>query len=120
MDPRAELKVWLSGVLEGLDAPSHLLDRVMKRIDATYGAAPAPSVQYNADPTAVQYRQPDPRPHAPTEAPTPTAPPDEVAQKFPPRRKGALAQAATRPETRKGDPLKAPYKPEDPEVLLME
>lgn len=116
MDPRAELKVWLSGVLEGLDAPSHLLDRVMKRIDATYGAAPAQPVQYNADPRAVQYGQPES-----AVTPTPTAPPDEVAQKFPPRRKGALAQAATRtPETRKGDPLKAPYKPEDPEVLLME
>lgn len=119
MDPRAELKVWLSGVLEGLvastghDVPSGLIDRLMKRIDTAYGAPP--TAAYVADQTSVQYRQPV----------APTAPPpsvDDVQTKFPPRRKGAVAQAATKtvPETRKGDPLKAPYKPEDPEVLMME
>ena len=91
------------------EVPDTLVSLIEKRIEREYGAAPK-KVRAVREPV-----------EADADVDEPVVPPaqvDEVAKKYPPKRLRAAAQPIA--STPKGDPMKAKYNPENPEVLRME
>lgn len=103
----AEFKTWLGGFLEGLagrELTQGYVDGVVRKIESAYGqpgAAYRPTIAVQAEPAA----------------PTPVPPPEEVAKRFPPKKRGGASPAKLENSTPVAD--KVPYTPDDPTVVRL-